>query len=206
MIILSHRGYWKKDSEKNTMKAFKRSFKFGFGLETDVRNYNSKIVISHDVPDKHSINIENLFDVYDNNLCLALNIKSDGLAIYVKDLLYAYGIKNYFVFDMSIPDTIEYIDNNMNVFIRQSDIEYTPDLHKQTKGIWLDELYKDYICTDIVNYINKNKKVCVVSPELHNKKYLKRWQHFKQFDESVLLCTDYPEKANEVFNDNINNF
>jgi hypothetical protein len=51
MQILSHRRYWKMDSEKNTKIAFERSFSLGFGTETDLmRDFGRKIVISHDMP------------------------------------------------------------------------------------------------------------------------------------------------------------
>lgn len=38
MKILSHRGFWLKNSEKNKQEAFKRSFDANFGLETDIRD------------------------------------------------------------------------------------------------------------------------------------------------------------------------
>ena len=38
MQVISHRGYWKAASEKNTQTAFKRSFSLGYGTETDVRD------------------------------------------------------------------------------------------------------------------------------------------------------------------------
>ena len=37
LIILSHRGYWLQTEEKNSRKAFERSFFMGFGTETDIR-------------------------------------------------------------------------------------------------------------------------------------------------------------------------
>ena len=55
MKILSHRGYWKTAEEKNTATAMHRSFSLGFGTETDVRDYNGKLVISHDIPDSSAI-------------------------------------------------------------------------------------------------------------------------------------------------------
>jgi hypothetical protein len=38
MEILSHRGYWKIESKKNKLYAFERSFSYGFGVETDIRD------------------------------------------------------------------------------------------------------------------------------------------------------------------------
>ena len=64
MIILSHRGYWKINSEKNCTPSFDRSFSLGFGTETDVRDYKGKLVISHDIADEKSIPVEDFFKIY----------------------------------------------------------------------------------------------------------------------------------------------
>ncbi len=50
MQVISHRGYWKSAAEKNTTTAFARSFALGYGTETDVRDLNGELVISHDMP------------------------------------------------------------------------------------------------------------------------------------------------------------
>ena len=39
MQILSHRGYWKNENEKNSFQAFKNSFSKMHGLETDIRDW-----------------------------------------------------------------------------------------------------------------------------------------------------------------------
>mgnify|MGYP006075220631 CR=1 FL=1 len=41
--------------EKNMVVAFQRSLELGFGIETDLRDYNGEIVISHDIADKNSM-------------------------------------------------------------------------------------------------------------------------------------------------------
>jgi len=52
MKILSHRGYWKTVSEKNTpAAAFERSFSPRFGTETDIRDYAGGLVFPHDTAD-----------------------------------------------------------------------------------------------------------------------------------------------------------
>ena len=90
MIILSHRGYWKEANEKNLPVAFERTFSLGFGTETDIRDFKSELVISHDIADENSISAKEMFEIYnkyDNTLPLALNIKADGLQIKLKELL-----------------------------------------------------------------------------------------------------------------------
>ena len=82
MIILAHRGYWKKAVEKNTEKALKKAFEKGYGIESDIRDYDQKLVISHDPANSSNMPAEALFEEllkYDNKLCFALNIKADGL-------------------------------------------------------------------------------------------------------------------------------
>ena len=100
MKIISHRGYWKKKEEQNTELAFQRSLSSGFKIETDLRDRNGDLVISHDLPRQKFVEIEILEKIirrFDNSKPLAINIKSDGLAKKVKDLLSQSNIKEYFV-------------------------------------------------------------------------------------------------------------
>ncbi len=55
MIILSHRGYWKSEEERNQEVAFHRSFDLGYGTETDIRDIQGKLVISHDMPQGYNL-------------------------------------------------------------------------------------------------------------------------------------------------------
>ena len=58
MEIISHRGLWNNLNEKNTNIAFHSSFKNKFGTETDIRDYNGNLVISHDIADANSLKFE----------------------------------------------------------------------------------------------------------------------------------------------------
>jgi len=62
---------------------------------------------------------------------LALNVKADGLQPMVKDLLQEFDIRRYFMFDMSIPDTLQWLASGLNVFVRQSEYEPSPALYDQ---------------------------------------------------------------------------
>ena len=92
MQIISHRGLWKSLDERNTAVAFERSFAKGFGLETDLRDFDGDIYISHDVPiNKKSImRFSEFLEIYNDfkeDLSIALNIKSDGLQLKMKEIL-----------------------------------------------------------------------------------------------------------------------
>ena len=208
MKIISHRGIWNSVKEQNRVSSLIYSLKKGYGVEFDIRDYNSKIMISHDLPNKNSENLENLFKkINDNKNCLLMNIKSDGLQIKLKKLLKKYKIRNYFVFDMSIPDTLSYIKFNIKFLTRISKYENDLSLVKKSHGIWLDQFDKNFISFKKINFFYKlNKNIFIVSPELHGRSYMQNWKLLKKIsikipNAKIFLCTDFPNKANRFFND-----
>jgi len=210
MKILSHRGYWKTPAEENTVIAFERSFSNGFGTETDIRDYKGELVISHDIADEKNILLESFFEIYkgfDNELLIALNIKADGLQIKIKKLLEQYKIIDYFVFDMSIPDGLQYLKYNIKSFTRQSEYEKEPSFYESAIGVWLDEFQSRWIDKKTIGFhIKNNKKICIASPDLHKREHIKEWERFKQIEkelgiDNLIICTDYPEVARRFFDD-----
>lgn len=207
MNIISHRGYWLEKTEKNTNVSFDRSFKLGYGTETDLRDYKGNLVISHDIPTNSSILIDDFLKNYksQSDSLLALNIKSDGLQSILKVKLEEFNIQNYFVFDMSVPDTIGYINNGIKVFSRQSEYEKTPVFYNQVEGIWLDSFNEEWFDLElIINHIDNGKKVAIVSSELHGRDQTGLWNFIKIHNlflkEELILCTDLPELASKYFN------
>jgi hypothetical protein len=208
MNIISHRGYWKTEDEKNQLNSFNRSFKLGFGVETDVRDYRGQLVISHDIPDASSISLDVFFELYSTNrnsaLTLALNIKSDGLQLKLKNKLIEFGIENYFVFDMSIPESLGYLKKNITIFSRHSEYEPIPSFFSECEGIWLDSFLSRWFDYNLIfDHVEKGKKVAIVSPELHKRNHLQFWEYLKinklHLSENIMLCTDFPEDANNFF-------
>ena len=117
---------------------------------------------------------------------LALNIKSDGLQVKLKCLIEKYRIENYFIFDMSLPDTLEYLAHGMKCFTRQSEYEKEPLFYDKAVGVWLDEFHTDWITEEIIRYhYRNNKKICIVSPDLHKREYEKEWQHYKEIEKKT---------------------
>lgn len=207
MQIISHRGYWKSAEEKNQHTAFERSFSAGFGLETDIRDRNGSLVVCHDLPVHGCASVEDLFRLYHKAgtpLPLALNIKADGLQVKLKELVGRYGIRNYFVFDMSVPDTLGYLREGVPFFTRQSEFEAIPPLYEPAAGVWVDCFQRDwYTEAEIAGHLAAAKKVCLVSPELHGRNHLPLWQRLLGYSAilsgDLLLCTDYPEEARRFF-------
>ncbi|WP_456310190.1 hypothetical protein [Serratia proteamaculans] len=211
MEILSHRGYWKVPAEKNSSTAFQRSFDLGYGTETDVRDFNGQLVISHDIPDASAISADSFFEQYNNNKknnhpTLALNVKADGLQKILKDMLLRHNVQNYFFFDMAIPDLLAYKKNSLKFFVRFSEYEPESKLIDDADGIWLDGFEKTIVDTNLIDsFLQRGKKVCLVSPELHSREHLPVWEEIKSLPQDILscenfmLCTDLPEDATRFF-------
>ena len=210
MQILSHRGLWKTVAEKNSITAFRRSFSQGFGCETDIRDFNGQLVISHDIPEQDCLLFCDFLQLhirYDSQLPLALNIKSDGLADEIRQQLKFFRTENYFCFDMSVPDMHDYLATGLNVYARISEFEAESALFNEVQGIWLDSFLSDQCdLSQVEKFLLRGLPVCCVSPELHRKDPAVYWQQLLRFmagsltSEGVMLCTDRPQEAREAWN------
>ncbi len=210
MIVLSHRGFWLRPEEKNQQVAFERSFSMGFGTETDIRDFNSRLVISHDMPTEGAMPLEQFLDLYSrfrSPLPLALNIKADGLQAELKRHLAEYQVDSYFVFDMAVPDGLLYARQGLRTYTRQSEYETTPSYYELAEGVWLDEFDGHWLSDAVIEeHLQQGKSVCIVSPELHKRNHAQEWLHYRQLEarigkERLMLCTDLPTQAREFFND-----
>lgn len=208
MKILAHRGYWNSRIEKNSPEALRMALEKGYGFESDVRDYMGKIVISHDIADAKSQNAEEVFSwlkEFDDKYCFAINIKADGLKDILKLYFEKYNISNYFLFDMSVPQMIEFKEMGLRYFTRQSEAEPVPCMYDDAAGVWIDGFWsEEWITRELLDsHIKKGKEVCIVSPDLHGRMdYTEFWEKFGDYSldwDKVLLCTDYPDKAGEYF-------
>ncbi len=204
MKILSHRGYWKAIHEKNTAVAFVRSFALDFGTETDVRDLVGEVVISHDPPSAGAMPLAEfvaLHGRHDRRLPLALNVKADGLADSIRNVVEGR-VDDWFVFDMSIPDTRQQLAAGNPVFVRMSEHEPVPPFLDRAAGVWLDGFERDWATTeDVRALLNRGLRVCVVSPELHGRAHEAMWRRLAPLSsaEGLMLCTDFPEVARAFF-------
>lgn len=205
MIIISHRGYWKNVAEKNMVQAFSRSFAMGLGTETDVRDHVGELVISHDMPMGNEITLTHFLGLLGaQSLPLALNIKADGLAASINKIMANYHRDNWFVFDMSVPDMWAHLSAGNPVYARVSEVEPEPVYYDRIAGIWLDAFHEDgWQIACIKKYLADDKRICLVSPELHGRDHQLLWQRLRESDfiadARLTLCTDYPEEAQEFF-------
>jgi hypothetical protein len=162
-------------------------------------------VIAHDPAGQDALPAETFFDLYKDlgdGLPLALNIKADGLQPLLRGLLARFKITNYFVFDMSVPDTLPYLRGDFAVFARQSEYEPEPALYDKVTGIWVDAFDGDWIAEDTVRrHLAAGKRICLVSPDLHRRPHEPFWTRIRDWRSrrETMLCTDHPEQAREFF-------
>lgn len=209
MIILAHRGWWLEPAEKNSRQALARAFEAGYGVETDLRDHDGEVVVSHDPPvgDDHIKLVEllSMFKKAGEPGALALNIKADGLQKPLAQALGEAGVSNYFVFDMSVPDGLVYLRHGLTVFTRRSEYEAAPSFLDRATGIWVDAFDSDWIGADDLRELSKDgKALALVSPELHGRPHREVWSRWKaavsQASAPIMVCTDFPDAAEKVFN------
>lgn len=205
MIILAHRGYWTSKDEQNTAAAIERAFLGGYGVETDLRDRDGTVVVSHDPARGGELSLEALLSIADRHpevAVLALNIKADGLQSVLEPALRRR--RDYFLFDMAVPDMVASLRLGLVCFTRQSDIEREPVLLDDVDGVWLDAFHSETLDVDVIrSLLAANKKVAIVSPELHGRSRHGCWARLRELglhnSSNVRLCTDFPDQAARYF-------
>lgn len=210
--ILAHRGLWLPDKlNQNSLNALMVAVKEGFGIETDLRNYYSDIVLRHDFPDRNNNylflrDFVSLMNDYQPTT-LALNIKTDGLQIALKEVLTKVRKAHYvFVFDWSVPDGVGWAKTNLKLFTRLSEYEQSPILLDKSHGLWIDCFQYDFAHFQLLLQHQSLDKFCFVSPELHGRDPVLFWTNLRRFlktNEPMLqkttICTDYPFEVLKFF-------
>lgn len=209
MRILSHRGLWTRAEERNTAAAFARAFEAGFGAEIDVRDEARALVVSHDPAPGGTLRLRDVLDLHRRlgpRLPLAFNIKSCGLAEALFGMVQDYGVTEHFVFDMTVPDALDYVRRGLPAFTRVSEYESEPAFYTLASGVWLDCFSEDWIDEGAITpHLSSGKAVCLVSPELHGRSHSPVWTRWARMScaaaPNLYLCTDHPEAARSMFGD-----
>lgn len=208
---MAHRGYWREMEERNTTVALLRALDNGFGFESDIRDYHGELVISHNIANATCQRAEEVFKLlaeHDDKYCFAINIKADGLKELLTGLLEKHHIENYFCFDMSVPQLVEYEDNGLTYYTRQSEVEPVPTMYNNATGVWVDGFRNtDWITEKLLqNHLAEGKSICLVSPELHGRVFMDFWERLALYQidfKKVMLCTDKPKEAAAFFADKL---
>jgi hypothetical protein len=207
MKLLAHRGLWAQEAEKNTLAALTAALDLGLGVETDIRDLDGRLVISHDMPTREAHVDLDAFLAHCAGTpqagTLALNIKADGLQAALQLSLAQHGIRNCFMFDMSLPDTLAWRRRGLPFAVRLSEYEDGGRLLDEARYVWLDAFERDdwYPLSLLDGLLARGKTVAVVSPELHRRPHQAAWQRLRErgAHDRLLLCTDLVFQAQEFF-------
>lgn len=206
--IMAHRGYWNENIERNSPQAIHTAMEKGYGFESDVRDYMGELVISHNIADEKCQKAEKVFEWmhgFEDEYTFAINIKADGLKDLINGMIEKYSIKNYFLFDMSIPQMVEFHEMGLRFFTRMSEVEPFPNMYDNAAGVWIDGFWGvEWITKELLKrHLDAGKELCLVSPDLHGKPdYKEFWSILKGFELDfgrIMLCTDHPDEAKEYF-------
>ncbi len=208
IAILAHRGLWQRKKAKNSPAALREALRLGFGIETDIRDQGGQLVISHDPPAAAAPLFRPFLEEWLRHPALrpilALNIKADGLGMLLRREMQQARGEDYFVFDMSPPEMLVFLQQGFPVYTRQSEYEPKPLHYDRCQGVWMDSFDQEWITPKhIAAHVKRGKKVALVSPEIHGRDPLPLWKRLKTLSEpiisSVALCTDRPKAARTFF-------
>jgi hypothetical protein len=191
--IFAHRGLWSSDVAQNSHEALKRASALGFGVETDIRTYDSRLILSHDSSTRETFHEE--AELINFQSRFALNIKEDGLQRHMKDLIEWMLLTKSFVFDGSIPEMRKYRSLGIPSALRMS--EYEKELPWNSDVVWLDSFTHDWwLSEQLHKSIMGVSEFIVVSPELHGRDHREVWDYLKKNtlkgDIRYSICTDKP--------------
>jgi hypothetical protein len=203
--VLAHRGLWSDKADANSPGALLAALEAGFGIETDLRDLDGQIVVSHDPPSRTCPRADPLIEDWTNKgllgrLPLALNIKSDGLLTMLGRLTPLIELTPHFFFDMSFPQLLTYVRVGLPVALRISEFEppavHLLDLLEIKPRYWLDGFDSDWwLQNPHIAEICHSSPVTVVSPEIHGREPGRVWEWFAaRVDEgcNISICTDRP--------------
>ncbi len=184
MILVSHRV--------NLIKDLKKTENY-YGIEIDLRDNLKGVYVQHD-PFKKGVLFKEYLKHFKHKF-LICNIKSERIEFEVIKILKKHSIDNFFFLDSSFPMKVACLKNKIfNQSIRFSKYENLPktNFFKKIKWVWLDT-YDGFPNQKILKLLkSKKKKICLVSPELHNfnihKKYVQTFlkKNHKLID---MVCT-----------------
>lgn len=211
--IIAHRGVPTPLWPDNSLGGIENSLLFGFGIETDVRDGNAKILISHDPVtmqrkslESEPFGLEELINKLRKNSNargpVALNVKSDGL-LSLGLAKIVDGLDDFFFFDLPIPELAAYGRSGLPIAFRASEHEpldvIQRESHLNADYVWLDSFYSDWFLEEKhwfdVARIMDSKKIILVSPEFHGRDPNPTYERFLSEAENpnLYICVDNPE-------------
>lgn len=170
-----------------------------YGIEFDVREGPHKtVVVTHD-PWTRGPTLEEFLKHCGRHAFYIVNIKCEGIEHTVLELLYRYGISNFFLLDCSFPMIHKLTTmGETRIAIRVSEyegIETAYQMQGRVEWIWLDVFSRLPVDVEACSNLHRlGYKLCLVSPELQRQQY-KLEGYKNQLDGYIdMVCTKFTER------------
>ncbi len=151
----------------NTLTAL-RATPTDLGVEVDVRYEGDRLILHHD-PFVQGEDFEKFLGEYKHRT-LILNIKSEGIEQKAIELVESFGIKDYFLLDVSFPFMIKLSNKGMRkLAVRFSEFESIDTclaMAGRAEWVFVDVFTRLPLDDSAYSKLSKKFKICVVSPEL----------------------------------------
>ena len=208
--LVAHRGLWDKHTAPNSLQAIDDALLAGYGVETDLRDHRGELCIAHDpIKDQPVLLAEALKFLRRRTFTyrpkFAFNVKADGMAPLIREILNQLEPFDFFFFDMSVPQTLEFQRYDLPIAWRLSEFEtLTQALNPALKPerVWLDSFYSDWWLKDAeVLEAIAQLPTTVVSPELHGRDPRQVWEIMSTLmktHDHLNICTDHPNQLRRL--------
>lgn len=190
MILIKHRVNKIKDLINTPKK---------YGVEIDLRSEKGKIYLHHD-PFHKGTNFNTWLKHFKHKI-IVLNVKEEGLENKILNILKKKKIKNFFFHDQTFSTMLKTsVYTKVSIrFSEYEDIKKQKFIFSNIKWLWLDNFNKVDISNKFYNFIKQKRvKVCLVSPELVDRKriseitkLLNNLKNRKTLPDAI--CTKVPE-------------
>lgn len=144
------------------------------GVEIDVRTYQGHLVLAHD-PFDCGENFETWLKCYRHKI-LVINVKEEGLEKAIEAAIAQASPKiDYLFLDQSFPSIAGRLSGGFtDSMVRVSDYESIQTLENlpcPPAWVWVDTFNKGGLRKIDLNYLHRNYKMMVVSPELQGREF-----------------------------------
>jgi len=179
----------------NSIESLKKIPK-NYGVELDIRNSTSGLILSHELSNEGTLFEEYLED-YNNELLVA-NIKESGTEDEAIRLIKNKNIDNFFLLDVEFPYIYQNFELNKKYlstrFSKYESIDSVKNLINKVEWLWVDT-YSDFDIDNNCAEVMSNFKICLVSPSRWGLQdmvdsYLDKFKNFTIKIDAIMIEND----------------
>ena len=179
----------------NSIESLKKIPK-NYGVELDIRNSTSGLILSHELSNEGTLFEEYLED-YNNELLVA-NIKESGTEDEAIRLIKNKNIDNFFLLDVEFPYIYQNFELNKKYlstrFSKYESIDSVKNLINKVEWLWVDT-YGDFDIDNNCAEVMSNFKICLVSPSRWGLQdmvdsYLDKFKNFTIKIDAIMIEND----------------